>query len=340
MAQEHAPPQQPAPGVVPRGEIPISMASENVGLEVRPLLAHQSLSRMLPPSAAALAWILAPHGREVGLRSHRAPSMLIVVQGTATLLGGTPRRIEKGDVVTIPREHEYGLTAIGADGLHAVHVVFGDDGPAREGAQSLVRLLERNEARAAKANGNVFFRRLQEAGLDGAKSSMLREVFRVLSGAFQAMLFMRQALCRDEAYGAAFEARFRERVAHRGAVRVPGDSRVATDPILNATASWFAYQVLNLDNAGKAVLHLVLETAHDHLRGLAEQVVSDDDRAEYLGALAGGDFGQVAKVVPLLEGHHPKTYRHLERVLEDAWDVFDAMTQRVAALVEREGSRS
>ena len=96
--------QQPIhkrPSVIPRSDIPVSRASHHGDLEVRPFLTHKLLGSLLPPSFVSLAWTHAPAGKDIALRSHPTPGLLIILEGRAVLLGGLPRKVEAGDVVTL-----------------------------------------------------------------------------------------------------------------------------------------------------------------------------------------------------------------------------------------------
>jgi mannose-6-phosphate isomerase-like protein (cupin superfamily) len=342
LEPHQANPQDSATRVVQRRDIPVSSSPEDLGLEVRPFVAHETLSSLLPPSAVSLAWTLAHHGQDVSLRSHSSSGLLIVLEGSATLLGCAPRRVAQGDVVTIPKHHEYGFTAVGVDGLHAIHVTFRDDGEVDgERVSTLEQLIELNEVRAREARSGPFFRLLEGEALDtSAKRTMFREGLRVFSDAFQTMLLTRQAVCRDDMYRSSFEDHFREELGHNTLLKVAGDPRAAMDPVLRATSSWFPHQMLTLDNAGKAVVHLVLETAGEHFHKLATPVFADDECAEYFEMHAEADERHHAMAHRLLEGHNPGTYRRLAGVVDDVWNMFTAMSKRIAELVELEHGRS
>src|ERR1043165_5010870 len=136
-----------SPSVIPRSDIPVSPQSAEANLEVRPFVAHKLLSTMLPDSAGvSMAWTRALPGRDVPLRAHPTPGLLIVLEGKANLIGRLSRKVEAGDVVTLPSNHQYGFTDVGSTGLHALHVTFdGDPKSYTDEALSLQQLLARNE---------------------------------------------------------------------------------------------------------------------------------------------------------------------------------------------------
>jgi hypothetical protein len=330
-----------APRLVPRSDIPISSAPADVDLEVRPFLAHGALSSIIPPSAVTLAWTHARPGMDVGLRSHPTPGLLIVLQGKAELLGRTPRPVQQGDVITLPSHHEYGFTDVGPDGLDALLVEFREQGEMTpEQALTLEQLLNRNEEHARAALESPFFLLLRDGALSTDRErSMLYEALRVFSDAFQMIMFTRQATCRDEQYRAIFDAHLLEELGHNKLLTVTGHPRAVHDPILQATSSWFCHQMLVLDNIGKAVVHVVLETAGHHFHNLAKSVFGNGECAEYFHTHAAGDEGHVELGLRLLEGQHPDTYHRLTQILDDSWRMFDTMGTRIAYLVELERER-
>lgn len=342
LAAEHREAQGGEPGspsVVHRDEIPATQAAN---LAVRRFLSHAKLGEATACPGAALALIEAKPGRDVELRSHASPSLVIVLRGACEITGKERAPLEEGDVVTLPRDHEYGFTNVGAEGLQALLVTF--PGGARAGSSdiaSLPQLLARNEARTRLTLEGPYFRMLASGVLESSRNrDRFRDGARVLSDAFQVMLFTRQATAVDPEYAEIFHEHLEEEIGHNRLLSVPRERWAERDPILRATAAWFCHQMLVLDNAGKAVVHLVLETAGFHFHTLAKPVLASDVSAGYFAAHSEADDEHKDVVIRLLEGQHPETYRRLHRVLEDAWDMFDALSARITELVEIEAATS
>jgi mannose-6-phosphate isomerase-like protein (cupin superfamily) len=331
-----------SPSVIPRSDIPVSSNNEDGDLEVRPFQAHKLLSSMLPASTIALAWTQARAGKDVELRSHATPGLLIILEGRAILMGGLSRKVEAGDVITLPRDHEYGFTAVGSSGLHALHVAFeGDPASYTDEALTLPQLLARNEERLQTVLNNSFFTLLRMRGIDSErKRSAMRESLRVFSDAFQTLLFTRQATCRDEEYSAQFNQHLLEELGHNNLLSVTGTSLVAKDAVLRAMSSWFCHQMLVLDNAEKAVVNLVLETGGYYLGTLSMPMFEGDTAQRYFDTHAEDDAHHKDLSAGLLEGLHPQAYCRLQRVLDSTWDMVDAMTQRFAKLIELDAGSS
>ncbi len=330
------------PSIVPRSTIPVSLASEDAGLEVRPFLAHRVLRGAVSQSAVTLAWTHAKPHQDVPLRSHPTPGLLIVLRGKAELVGTTTRGVEQGDVITLPSNHQYGLTGVGPDGFHALYLAFRKDASLESHEVStLSQLLRCNDARLQRSLVGPYFGMLRTGVLSSPRTrARFRDCARVFSDAFQQILFTRRATCRDEEFGATFQVHMMEELGHNELLTVPETRRGPTDPILRATSDWFCHQMLVLDNVEKAVVHLVLETAGFHFHTLAQPLLADDVSAGYFDTHSEADDDHKDVVLHLLAGQHPHTYRRLHRVLEDAWDLFDAMTRRIVQLVELEAMSS
>jgi mannose-6-phosphate isomerase-like protein (cupin superfamily) len=330
------------PSVVPRSDIPISDAPEDEGLEVRSFDAHTLLSTVVPRSDVALAFTHARQGQEVPLRSHAKRGLLIVLEGSGELVGSIERSIGQGDVITVPKNHEYGFRNIGAEGLHALHVAFSDGESAPPPPQTeLEQLLLQNETRAQMLIANPFFALLREGKLESEKKrALMRECLRVFSDGFQTFLFVRQAMCRDNDYRQTFSEHLREEIGHNDLLKVKGNARASQDPILQATSTWFSHQMLVQDNAGKAVLNVVLETAGYYFHTLAKPVFEGDEGEEYFNVHAEEDEKHKDVAIALLEGQTPETYRRLRRVLDSGWDMLDTMNRRIVSILEEDAKSS
>jgi mannose-6-phosphate isomerase-like protein (cupin superfamily) len=318
-----------SPSVVPRSDIPLALTDGN--LEVQPFLAHAILGSVLPQSAVALAWTRARSGKDVALRSHATPGLLIILEGRAILIGGLSRKVEAGDVITLPRHLEYGFTAVGPAGLHALHVAFeGDSESHADEALSLQQLRARNEARLQTTLNNPFFMLLRRR----IDSERKREGLRVFAEAFRSLLSTRPA-ARPEDHASQFEPHLLE---GHGQDQLPSaTSLLATDSVLRSMSSWLCRQVLVLDGAEKAVVNLVLETAGYYLGALAALMFEAEDSPGCGDTRAEHD--EDANVVAL-EGLQPHEYARLQRVLDTSWDMVDAMTQRFAQLIELDAGSS
>lgn len=324
------------PIVISRSSIPTSEQGGAQTLEVRPFAAHEILNEVILKSDVEMSWTFARPEQNVAPRSHPLPSLLVVLEGSAELTGSLQRPIEKGAVVTVPAGQEYGFRAVGASGLHVLQVSFRNS-PTGERVLcgDLAQLMSRNETRMQQTLGNPFFLKLQSGQLaDPRRRAALRAALRVFSDAFQYILFTRQATCRDERFAGAFHEHLKEELGHNELLKVSSDLHADQDPILRAASAWFCHQMLLLDNPGKAIVNLVLETAGYHFHTLASRALAEDESAYYFRVHAEDDAEHMKMGMESLRDLHPETYRKLYGVLEDAWDMLGVVNERFAAFID------
>jgi quercetin dioxygenase-like cupin family protein len=321
------------PSLVLRRDLPILAQGDQGELEVRPFREHAVLAGAIP--SGAMAWIAARPNQEIRPRSHTAPALLIVLRGDGELVGLTRRSVKQGDVITLPANQHYGFTRVGPNGLQALHVLFAEPSADRaKQAHTLELLLSRNEQRAQASLQGPFFELLRTDVLsDERKRDALKAGLRVFSDAFQTMILTRQVTCRDDKYFETFHRHLLDELLHNRLLNVSGDTPASSDPVLHATSSWFCHQMLVLDNVGKAVLHLVLETAGYHFHNLARPVFEADRSSEYFLKHAEDDAAHKDACREVLSGQHPQRYRKLLQLLDRSWDMFEAMGGRIAELV-------
>jgi hypothetical protein len=327
------------PFVVSRGEIPLSSALLDRSLEIRPFAGHPLL-RAAASADAAMSWLKLRAGQECPTRSHGHHSLLIVLCGKAELVASSRRSIELGDVVTLPKGYQYRLVVADASGFEAILVMLGESPQESSLELTLEDLLQRNQQRLQEVMQNPYFLLLRNGSYESSlRRKRFRDHARVFADAFQAFLVTRQAMCHDDEYLGVFQQHLAEELGHNKLLQPSGDER-RFDPLLQATSSWFAHQMLVLDNAGKAVVTLALETGGYHFHSLAEPAFAADEAAEYFHTHAEDDEQHQSMGIDLLRGLHPRTYARLREVLDDSWDMIDAFTRRLTELITLEGTSS
>lgn len=325
------------PFVVARDQIPLAANSQEPTLKTRPFVGHELMASVAHPGAQ-LSWLEARAGQEVPIRSHAAPSLLLIMRGRATLVGSEARAVEQGDVLTLPSGQAYGFGQIEAD-LHVLHVALPVQAAThgQDDVLSLERLLERHRQRARQILDSPGYTALRNGSFNTThRREAVCQAIRVFSDAFQTFLFTRQAMCRDQAYVSMFHGHLLEELGHNDLLKVEGRERILRDPILRAASSWFSHRMLTLDNAGKTVVNLVLETSGYHFHNLAKPVFVDIDCGNYFEAHAEADETHMELGIDLLANQHPDVYRQLLRILEDSWDMLETVTNRFAELAELE----
>jgi hypothetical protein len=273
-------------------------------------------------------------GKDGYARPHPEPTMLIVLQGRATLLDGDGEVVQQGDTVTVPAGRQYGFRSAGPTAFEALHVIFSSKEPARTGHLTVAGLFAHNNARAAALLQTRYFQLLRDGSLESRDDrARFRNYIRVFSDAFQTFIFTRQAMCRESRYSKMFNEHLVEEIGHNKMLAGRADDIEVSDPILRATSSWFCHQMIVLDNVEKTIVNVALETAGYHFHTIAQPTFADDDCANYFASHAEGDEHHKDVGRDMLEGQSPEVYARLHAILDDAWDMLGAMTSRIADLM-------
>jgi len=175
---------------------------------------------------------------------------------------------------------------------------------------SLDALLERNEIRTQLILNNPFFLLWREGKFDDEcmRCTML-ECLTVMTDTFGTL--------------------------RAGQHELGHHSLAARDPVLRATSTWYRHQMSTLDDSGKAVVNLVLETVGYYLGLLASPILAEDDAANRYERAPEADGTYQKGCARLLADEHPSAYERLHGLLEDTWDILDESTTRIAALVSQ-----
>jgi len=105
------------------------------------------------------------------------------------------------------------------------------------------------------------------------------------------------------------------------------------DSIMEAITNWFTYQMFVLDNAEKAaIIHLVIENASAAYHRAARPVLGKYVNNHYFDVHIDGDAEHAAMGERLLGRETPQTYARLKSVVDEAWNMIGAMTDRVVEL--------
>jgi hypothetical protein len=330
------------PYIVNRLEIPPLSAPADATLEIRPFLGHGLLAAAVSSAPATLLWLEVRPGARALPQGHPRPGLLVILRGRGELVGNTSRVVEQGDVVTLPSHLQYELSAAGPEGLEALQIIFTDDSASEpENGMTLADVLTRNEARLRTWLSTPYFRMLQDGTLDSSRMrARFMQCIRIFSDIFQTFLFSRQAMCRESDYHSAFLDHLTEEFGHNKLLKAANELQITADPTLQATLSWFCHQMLVLDNAGKAIVNLVLESGGYHFHNLAKPVFSGDDVQDYFDTHAEDDEQHQNMGLELLQGQHRVTYASLVQVLDESWDMLNATTQRIFELVHLQETSS
>jgi hypothetical protein len=321
------------PFIVSRSELPISSAED--GCSWRALSGAERLAEVLASTSDRISWIEARPGRRLGPYRDPEPALLIILRGTAELVGATRRIVERGDAITLPANQEYGFSTGETQGVEVLHLSLAADSQREADAQlTLGDVLARNELRLRAWLRTPYLRMFEDGSLDAKNSRRcFKRCIRLFSDLFQTFLFTRQATCREQKHHRCFNAHLSEEFGHNKLLEDSDDPGVCSDPSLQATLSWFCHQMLVLDNAGKVAINLVLESAGYHFHNVAKPVFQGDRSERYFGTHAEDDQEHQEMGLELLRGQPPATYRVLVGLIDQGWDMLEATTERIYELV-------
>lgn len=170
---------------------------------------------------------------------------------------------------------------------------------------------------------------------DPVKREMFFACLQVFARHFQTTIFMRQAHCADDRYGALFARHLREEVGHDDILRKDrGRADEVWDPVIEGSAAWLISRMAMLDNVEKlAVVHLVLESSGANMGFISREVMRKYGGADYFGLHDEIDTSHVDIALAPLRRQPPETIARVKVVIDQAWQVLNVLTDRVEALV-------
>lgn len=311
---------------------PVEMAGDQGSLnglgERRDFRWNDELRRFMPGATAlSVSWIQLAPGEELPSRTLEADSLTIVYAGSGQIVGSTLLAVSAEDVVVVPNGCEHRFVA-GSQGLSALSLQVGEDahgvlpGPTAGVAAEFEELRGSNGKRAEAFEQRSLFELLTSRDTDIASRALAQQLLSVWSNRCDALLIVRQAACNDPKYAQVFN---REAAAHRDhrVRRAPEPEPTFVDPILAAFADWFTRQMYVLDNAEKlSLVQFVLAPANAAL-GLVDASCAHWCNRPDAGA---NDV--------LLSSLTTKDFERLRSLLSEAWDMIEAMSDRVVLLAE------
>jgi len=316
--------------------------------ELRDFRWSEPLRDFMPDASQfSVSWVQLAHGETLKPHVHPVQSMMVVYAGTGQMLGDLVRPIGEGDIIVVPPGRWHGFTG-GPEGLYALSIQFAEglytspEAPRvvfTDEENSLEALLAYNQRRLAAFEKRPIFELLADGTLDDpVKRQAYLDSLQIWVDGNQTLLFSRQASCVDEAYAGTFLKHMHDEMGHDVMHKDRADSGQpqapkVRDSIMEAITTWFTHQMYVLDNAEKAaIIHLVIENAsfvyHKHAKPVLGKYVNE----HYFEVHVEADDGHAALGVELLRNESPRTYARLRRVIAEAWDMVDAMTDRVVEL--------
>lgn len=339
--------------VISRNAIPPLRSVEQDGElhdlgELRDFRWNETLRDFMPDSSRfSVSWVRLAAGETLKPHVHPIHSMMVFYRGAGEMLGDSPRPVAKDDVVVVPAGCTHGFVA-GEQDLHALSIQFGEglyttpEKPrvlfAGEEA-TLKGLLEHNEMRRLAFLKRPIFDLLRDGTLEDAnRRKVYMDTLQIWVDGNQALLYSRQANCADEEFRSVFLKHMQEEVGHDAMHRDRAEGKVEAseepaDAVMAAITNWFTYQMYVLDNAEKAaIIHLVIENASATYHEVARPALARYLNDEYFDVHVEADANHAAMGEALLRNETLKTYARLREIVDEAWDMIGAMTDRVVEL--------
>lgn len=289
-------------------------------------------------SGFSASWVQLAHEEVLKPHTHPVLSMMVFYAGKGHMLGDLSQPLDGDEVVVVPAGCLHGFVG-GPPGLYALSIQFAQglyttpDQPRvvfSKEEESLARLLELSQQRAEAFQAKPLFELLASGASHPARRRALIDALRVWLDGMEALSVSGYATCNDPTY----QATFRE---HLLTFIEPGPSRASRgsavrDPALEALTHWFSHQMYVLDNAEKtAIVCLVVDRVNALLRAAVSRAWGEAVGRELFGALGRDADARIAQGAQLLAHATPAMYTRCKDLVSEAWDMADAMTERVAA---------
>lgn len=300
------------------------------------------LLKLLPNSAEAIfAELEISLHKEVLFYPEADSTLLFITQGTAKITGSETHVLTTGQIAQIPANHNYGISNVGDNDLKILQIKFAETNFSATIEHQLTTqhysyegLMVHNEKLLEKVLNNSFFTLCRDEKL---KEPQFRQRFldnvQICSNFFSDMMFLRQATCQDKRYQGMFWEHLSEEFGHQKLLEARKEINAVTDAILHATSSWFCYQMLVLDNIEKAALvHLTLEVGGFYYHSWAKDKLNSQMQSDYFNIHSEADDDHAKMAKELLKDLSSEKYQRIYQVVENGWNMIDAMTSRVGFL--------
>ncbi|WP_437969095.1 hypothetical protein WMF04_07270 [Sorangium sp. So ce260] len=313
---------------------------------------HAELSAFLPEACRlSLRWVRLVPGQPLRPRHLPGKGMIVVTDGSGEVIGGSPGRIQAGDVVLVDPGGLQGIVGGAPDGLSAISIHFeGEDarwdtpcmcatpvpgGPSDGASTPLDHLIEENEAHAREFAVSPLMQliRSERAVGDGVKRRMLGAL-QIWSDAFQKVLCARVVFESHPGAIKIAERHLADEVGHnRRLARMHGPSRSPSwDRGIAAASSWFIERMGSASTEERTVLiHFVIERCADILLSAAQRIFPDSD---YFATHAEVDAEHFKLGYDFLKSLPGLDITPLRGALTEGWQMMNLICQRISDIAE------
>jgi hypothetical protein len=203
---------------------------------------------------------------------------------------------------------------------------------------TLDALLKRNQQYIKQYQKNSLMRLIASSQL-AKKSARTRllDCIQVFSNYFQKTVMLRHILCENKKFLAVTQVHLDEEFNHNVSLMRDRKNRPPVwDAILDATAAWFTWKILTLDEDEKTVLvHLVLEASANVFFHKAHKIMQQYGETDYFKIHSELDEEHEHMGKELLTSLSPEKYQRLFEIQQQGWDVLNAVCDRIAQLTAK-----
>ncbi|WP_191488259.1 hypothetical protein [Pseudomonas sp. FEN] len=207
------------------------------------------------------------------------------------------------------------------------------DRPVREASFEL--LLKENQRFAERYRGSNLMCLIQSKQMEDKENrERLLDSIQIFSDYFQKTIMLRSVFCDDLEFLSVVQLHLNEEFGHNFKLMKDRKYRAPVwHPVLEATAAWFAWKMLTLDNAEKTVLiHLVLEASANIFFSAAHKVMCDYGETDYFEVHAQADAEHEQMGSELLARLCAEKYVSLMTIQQQGWDMLNAACDQIAYL--------
>jgi hypothetical protein len=168
-----------------------------------------------------------------------------------------------------------------------------------------------------------------------ATREKLLDCIQVFSNHFQKVVMLRQILCEDEKHLEVATQHLMEEFGHNFLLERDRNSRTSLwDPVLDATAGWFTWKMMTLDNDEKTLLvHLVLESSACVFFKAAHKVMTQHSETNYFETHADADEEHERMATNMLSSIPASKIKRLFLIQEQGWSMLNTVCDRIANIV-------
>jgi hypothetical protein len=334
--------------IVKRAAIPAITTIEEGGVlhrlgELRDLSWSEPLKHFVGGgSGFSASWVQLADQEILEPHTHPVLSMMVIYAGAGQMLGDLCRPLAGDEVVVVPPGCLHGFIG-GPPGLFALSIQFAGglySAPEQprvifsKEADSLEQLLAFSERRASEFARKAMFDLARGALLaDATKRRIFRDALGIWVDGIESLSASRYASCDDPRYQAAFREHLSTFVERGADSSQPRTAPPIRDAALEAITNWFAYQMYVLDNAEKtAIVSLVVDPANAILGKCLSPLLGECRLNQVLALQARDAERHISRGIELLRHATPRDYARWRDLVGEAWDMSEAMTDRVAAM--------